>query len=154
MKVVVDTNVFVRALFFNDKWSKKVIQEEKNGDLIFVMSADTQRELCNTLIAIAISKGCNLEEFRKPYMLLSNCLARSELVNPKKNFNLSKHNSDNKFIDCAVAGGCRYIITEDEDLLSLGNINPTGKKTNLIKILSPYQFFIELNALKLKAKYR
>lgn len=127
MKVVVDTNVFIKALFFNEKYPLRLLQMESCGDIKFVMSNETQSELSKTIHFIAESKGLSLKNFRQPYLAHTNCLARTELVIPKKKFDISIHNSDNKFIDCAVAGGCEYIIID--------------KKLKTIQIVSPYQLY-------------
>lgn len=42
--------------------------------------------------------------------------------------------SDNRILECAAAGGCRYIVTGDTHLLKLGTLQD-------IQILAPDTFF-------------
>src|SRR5690554_3757514 len=116
MLVVVDTNVFIKALFFKEPWPLRIIEEESQKNLKFVMSKKTQRELCKTIIYLGIRKGYSLEKFRPAFVSITNCLPRVELVYPKQRFNVISHEPDNNFIDCAVEAGCKYIISEDDHL--------------------------------------
>lgn len=153
INVVIDTNVFIRAFFSNDKWSNKLFQEQHDNNLIIAMSHETHKELCKTIIYIGIKNGLSLSDFKKPFEYLTNCLADIQLVNPQRKFRLSPHDADNKFIDCAYAAKSNYIITEDDHLLSIGMIEPTKKLKDNIKVLSPYQFYIEFNALRIGSNY-
>lgn len=142
MKVVVDTNVFIKALLFNDGHAKRVLQLEADGKLRFVMSEATQKELTDTIFKIAVSKGLALKDCRPLFSILPRCILRAELVRPKKKYDKCSDKSDNKFIECAVAGGCEYIITEDDHLLELDKIKE-DKNTKTIQIVPPFQFLLK-----------
>ena len=48
-------------------------------------------------------------------------------------FRLCRDPKDNMFLDCAVAGGAKYLVSGDKDLLMLKGV--AG-----VKILSPAEF--------------
>jgi putative PIN family toxin of toxin-antitoxin system len=57
----------------------------------------------------------------------------SRLVIPSRKFELCRDPDDNKFIDCAYAGKCIYIVSGDKDLLVIGAVED-------IEIVTPEQF--------------
>jgi putative PIN family toxin of toxin-antitoxin system len=70
------------------------------------------------------------ELFRLWSMILPSKL---KLVKVKKHFQLCRDPDDNKFIDCAIAGKARFLVSGDEDLLVL-------QKVMNLEILNPQQF--------------
>lgn len=48
-------------------------------------------------------------------------------------FRLCRDPKDDMFLDCAVAGGAKYLISGDKDLLTLGSV--AG-----VKIVTPAEF--------------
>jgi len=64
-------------------------------------------------------------------------LPYAEVVKPKRRLRVVQRDpSDDKFIECAVAGKARVIISGDKDLLSLGRYRQ-------IRILSPAKFLAD-----------
>jgi hypothetical protein len=61
-------------------------------------------------------------------------LPHAEVVKPQRRLRVIKR--DDKFVECAVAGNPRIIISGDKDLLALGSYRK-------ILIQSPAQFFAE-----------
>ena len=57
-----------------------------------------------------------------------------EVVNPRNSLKVARDDDDNRVLEAAITGKCEYIVTGDEDLLSL-------KKYKNIKILTPAEFF-------------
>lgn len=47
--------------------------------------------------------------------------------------NICRDPGDNKFLNCAILGGANYLVSGDDDLLSLKKIGPTS-------ITTPSQF--------------
>lgn len=65
----------------------------------------------------------------------------SEWIKPEEKFHIIKNDpADNKYLECAVEGGADYIVSWDEDLLSLGNFQHT-------KIISTRSFLETINTL-------
>src|SRR5438445_106471 len=64
-------------------------------------------------------------------------LPYAEVVKPKRRLRVVQRDpSDNKFLECAVAGKARVIISGDKELLSLGRYRQ-------IPIQSPAQFLAD-----------
>lgn len=47
---------------------------------------------------------------------------RAGLVTPTTSIRRCRDPADDKFLECAVAGGAHYLVSADADLLSLGEI--------------------------------
>lgn len=57
----------------------------------------------------------------------------SHIINTKRRFRLSADPDDDKFIECAVAGSAKYIVSGDSHLLEIGTVLD-------IPILTPSEF--------------
>jgi len=64
---------------------------------------------------------------------MSAIMENSIIVDPKEHFFIVEDPSDNKFIDCAVAGNANYIITNDRHLLKINSFRD-------ISIITPKEF--------------
>jgi putative PIN family toxin of toxin-antitoxin system len=66
----------------------------------------------------------------------------AEVIKPKRRLRVVRRDpSDNKFLECAVAGKASVIISGDKDLLSLGSFRR-------IRIQSPAQFLADHPGLR------
>ena len=52
---------------------------------------------------------------------LQELLSKFEIIRVSSDIQVSRDSDDNKFISCAVDGKCFYIVSGDDDLLSVGN---------------------------------
>lgn len=52
---------------------------------------------------------------------LHELLSKFEIIRVSSDIQASRDPDDNKFISCAVDGKCLYIVSGDDDLLSVGN---------------------------------
>ena len=52
---------------------------------------------------------------------LQELLSKFEIIRVSSDIQVSRDPDDNKFISCAVDGKCLYIVSGDDDLLSVGN---------------------------------
>ena len=52
---------------------------------------------------------------------LQELLSKFEIIRVSSDIQASRDPDDNKFISCAVDGKCLYIVSGDDDLLSVGN---------------------------------
>ncbi len=62
MHVVVDTNVFINALFKQDQWCLKILAEESRGTFHFLFNDSTATELFVVVTEILESKKANKGE--------------------------------------------------------------------------------------------
>ncbi|MCX8129785.1 MAG: putative toxin-antitoxin system toxin component, PIN family [Clostridia bacterium] len=153
MKIVIDTNVFVKAIFHNDKWCQKVLENVQNGLVTYYLNDAIDTEINFIFMFHAIEIGKTLREIIGPHNRLHRLLWKAEKV-----FHVTKSSlcvddeDDNKFIDCAVDSKANYIITQDGSHL-FGLEESIKKEYGIaLKILSPYQFMIEFNANKYNKK--
>lgn len=54
-------------------------------------------------------------------------LRGAEVIEPRERFHVCRDPKDNKFFECAVAAGAGYIVSEDRDILDVGEFR--GVKT-------------------------
>ena len=113
MKIVIDTNVVASAIFFGGR-PRQLLEELILKNLEAVVSPDIITEYQETF-----------DELRSRYpdklvrIPLASIVSACSLVTPAEHFNVCRDPDDDKFIDCAVAGKCIYIVSGDKDLLSL-----------------------------------
>jgi uncharacterized protein len=127
--IVLDTNIFISGIFWK-------------GDSYSILGL-----LNYSIITVTISS----EIIAEVYRILSNFKIKMSqedvddwirfieekcvIVEPKEKFFIVEDPTDNKFIDCAVAGNASYIITNDKHLLKI-------KKFRNISIITPKEFII------------
>lgn len=107
MKVVIDTNVLVSAIYRNSKnyWIRAALQ---GGQLTIALTTDILVEYAEVLTQFYDSRTAEL--FISALELLPNKI----LVNKYFFWNLIPRDPDDeKFVDCAIAAGVDYLVTND-----------------------------------------
>ena len=113
MKIVIDTNVIASAIFFGGR-PKELIEH-----LVY------RRVDAYASIEIISEYRETIEELSERYpnrpnnIPLTDILFAMKMVEPTTHVDICRDPDDNKFIDCAIDGGCIYIVSGDKDLLSL-----------------------------------
>ena len=116
IRAVLDTNVIVSALLFDDRASCLVPLWQRQRFLPFISRPILQEYLR----VLAYPKFRLTAE--EVHQLIEELLAYVEVVSPERRFRVVRRDpADNKFIDCAVAGKAQYLVSGDDDLLSLGS---------------------------------
>lgn len=127
IKVVVDTNVFLSAIFWKgnpEKVVKKCVRKEVMG----ITSPAILEELETKLRR----KFAYPEEQTERYIEL--VITDFEVVMPKQKLSVVKDDpTDNKVIEAAVAANADYIVSGDRHLLGIGDYKG-------VKIVSPKEF--------------
>jgi len=129
VRVVLDTNVVVSALLFTGI-SSKLVPLWQNDLITLLVSRGILEEYLRVLsypkfkLSEGDIKGLIQEELL-PYVEVVKSGRRLRVV--------GRDPSDDKFVECAVAGRARVIISGDKDLLSIGRYRKT-------LIQSPAQF--------------
>lgn len=132
MRVVLDTNAVVSALLFSGISSELVSLWQK-GSITLLLS----REILNEYLRVFSYPKFELSEEEIKELIQEEILPYAEVVKPKRRLRVVQRDpSDNKFIECAVAGKARVIISGDKDLSSLG-------RYRRIRIQSPAQFLAD-----------
>ncbi len=137
MRVVLDTNVLVSALLFTGI-SSELVSLWRGNAITVLLSRDILEEYLRVFgypkfqLSEAEIKGL-IEEELLPYV---------EVVNPRRRLRVVERDpSDDKFLECAVAGKARVIISGDKDLLSIGRYRQ-------VRIQTPAQFLDENSHLR------
>jgi putative PIN family toxin of toxin-antitoxin system len=119
MRAVVDTNILIRAVIKPDGTVGPVLRHLVQGDYMLVYSRPLLAELLEKL---------ELPRIRKKYAITDDDIAdlmalfvlRGELVIPERTVTVCRDPEDNMVIEAALAGEAPWVVTGDEDLLSLG----------------------------------
>lgn len=114
-RFVVDTNVLISALLFNNSVPFRAIElAEKQGIILY--SEATLNELEQVLNRKKFNKYLSLED-RQVFLL--KFITASELVSITEKIAVCRDEKDHKFLELAVSGNANVIVTGDLDLLVL-----------------------------------
>lgn len=138
LKVVLDANVYVSAILSKIGNPQEILQQWRTGTFEIIVSQDTLTELSRVLKypKIAELHGWTEGEIEEFIKLLSE---EAVFVTPQIKLDVVKADeSDNRYLECAVAGQASYLITGDKrHLLPL-------KEYQGIRIVSPATFIAVL----------
>ena len=127
IKAVIDTNVFLSALFWDGK-PKQVVKLALSKKIKGVSSTQILEELESKLL----KKFKYPEEQTVRYLQL--IVEHFSIVKPERKIDIVKDDSDdNKIVEAAVEAKANYIVTGDKHLLKIGNYHE-------IKIIKPNEF--------------
>lgn len=146
IEAVIDTNVFIDAVFRNRRVCQLILRKEIFGEISFAMSIPICDEVTNIFFCVANDYDIPIKDLQKYVVVyLNRVLLRSHLINVTTCNKHSSDREDDKFIQCAIDGGIKYIVSSDnEGLLSL---NEKIKNCNgeVISILKPEKFLKFVN---------
>lgn len=132
MKVVLDTNVFISGIFWSGSPHKVLMLWAKNKINLLVT-----KKILNEYLRI-------LHKFDHEGSLAQKwgafVLENSIIIEDKNLVQICRDSEDNKFLNCAITGGANYIVSGDDDLLSLKIIGSTEIITSA-KFLKKYKEF-------------
>lgn len=137
MRAVLDTVVFVRALINpHGRWGRllfefseryvAVLSPEIVREILDVLHRSSLRERFPQLNGIAVDRALAIIE-------------TAEVVEPEVEVKICRDPNDDKFFACAVAGRAGYILSEDKDILDVGEYEG-------VKTVSASQFIAILEA--------
>ena len=136
IKVVIDTNVFVSSFFGG--LPRKIIDLWKTGEVILCLSQPIIEEYITVLLRLIPEGKSEIGKLARLFAEGYN----SEFTAKTPKINVVKEDkSDNKFIECAVALDCEFIVSGDKHLKQI-------KKYVNIKIFSPRDFLSEIKRMK------
>jgi hypothetical protein len=120
MRIVIDTNVFVSSLISDKGNPAKIIHWWLEGEYDVVVSQPIIDEILRvTGYARIQKKYARVRENRGEFVaLISEQAIRVEAV--EKLDVVGADESDNRYVECALAGNAQYLVTGDEHLLDLG----------------------------------
>ena len=131
IKVVLDTNVFISALFWKGA-PYQIFKRILEGAILNFVSPQILAEIKERL----------LDKFKLPPEKVKEFLEiivfNSQLVYPKKKLNIVKKDpKDNKILECTLEAKASFVISGDGHLLEI-------KKYKGIKIVSPKEFLSKI----------
>lgn len=137
MKIVLDTNVLLVSLLKTSKYRpifdsliakrfQLVITNDIFQEYIEIIEQRTNSEIAKNVGELLLSLE-NVERIEIYYKWLL----------------IEKDTDDNKFVDCAIAGNVKYVVTNDKHFNVLKNIDFPS-----IEVVSADQFLKELEGLK------
>jgi putative PIN family toxin of toxin-antitoxin system len=129
-KVVIDTNVFVSSFFGGVP--REILDMWKHGEIKICLSQPIVEEYIRVLKRMGLQSGKELEELTALFAGGFNSIFAADTPVLK----IVKDPDDNKFLECAVALGCKVIVSGDRHLLELSRYFD-------VSILTPRQY-IEL----------
>ena len=125
--VVLDTNIFISAVFWEGK-PYIVVKKAINLEIIVFISNYILDEMRKVLV-----RDFNLEK-QEIDDIVSAVLYFTHLIEPKESVTVIKDDpKDDKILDCALACNADFIVSQDNHLLNL-------KSFRSIKIVSPEEF--------------
>jgi len=128
VKVVLDTNVFVSGVFFRGP-PYQVLKAWRDGKIQILVSPAILEEYHRVMLELS-ARFLEID----PRSLVDFLAVHSEIVLPPSLPPVIQHDpSDDKFLECALAGKAACIISGDKHLLNLSQFKG-------IPILKPYDF--------------
>jgi putative PIN family toxin of toxin-antitoxin system len=129
VRVVLDTNVVVSALLFTGV-SSTLVPLWQGGAITALVS----RSILQEYLRVLGYPKFKLSETDIKSLIEEEVLPYVEVVRPRKRLRVVERDpSDNNFVECAVSGRARVIVSGDKDLLTIGQYRK-------IVIQSPAQF--------------
>jgi putative PIN family toxin of toxin-antitoxin system len=155
MNVILDTNVFIEALFEGNEDCILILREEHKGEFQLIMSNEMHEELLRIVNKSAKEYNLSNMEILNTQKILSRTILRTEYIKPTTKFKKCSDSDDNMFFSCAIDGNADYIISRDkhvQDLRERKDLlkNKDGKE---IKVLYPDEFVMEIKKIKLVASF-
>ncbi|MDN5941125.1 MAG: putative toxin-antitoxin system toxin component, PIN family [Nitrospira sp.] len=118
IRAVLDTNVLVSALLFSDPPSQ-LVPAWQGGRLCPVVSAEILQEYVRVL---AYSKF-NLTGSEILSLIEKDVLPFVDTVRVKPiSASMLRDPDDMKFLACAISAGVHWLVSDDDDLLSIGKV--------------------------------
>ncbi len=141
MRVVLDANIFVSALISREGAPARVLERWQEQSFDVVVSPAILQELDRVLHYPRLQERHHLPE--EDIQRFSRLLKRQAIeVHPAKKISVIDCDpTDNRHLECALAGEAQYVISGDQHLLELGEYQG-------LQILTPVGF---LTLLKLEA---
>ena len=117
-KVVIDTNIFISGFGWDAK-PEEILKLLKQRRIINYISIDILNEL-KRVVSYPKLKFSDLLQNR----ILEFVFFYSEIVEPTEHIShIIKDSEDNKFLECALAAGAKFIISGDQHLINVAEYN-------------------------------
>jgi putative PIN family toxin of toxin-antitoxin system len=119
MRAVIDTNVVIRALIKPKGMVGPVLDRLRSGPYTAIYSEPLAGGMLAKITLPRIRRKYHLTD-ADVADLLAVLVLRGELVRPTRKVKACRDPDDDMLIEAALAGRAEWVVTGDEDLLSLG----------------------------------
>lgn len=116
MKLVVDTNIFISGIFWGGN-PLKLLELWRDGQFSLYVTSDILNEYLRVISKIGQNKPELIREW------IDYICSNVQIVEKKEKISLSSDPFDDMFLECAVSADVDFIISGDEDLLTLKRIS-------------------------------
>ena len=116
MKIVLDTNVLVSGIFWGGV-PEKILELAISGDVEIYAT----EEILNEYFRIIEKIGKKDKDLCSQWKML--LIQIVKIVEPIKKIKICRDPKDDMFLECAVSSKSKYIVSGDDDLLSLKEVN-------------------------------
>lgn len=146
IKVVLDTNVFINALFFQEPSSVQIIKLVQARKIELVFSQDTLGELMYVIKSFVEKKITDPKKQEKVFLGIAKLIFFSETVNISGMGDIPeiKDKEDVKFMNTAIAAEADYLVTRD----FRSGLNTVSWVA--CSVLTPYQFMNVMDNIELQ----
>jgi len=127
MKIVIDTNVVISGVFFGG-WPRKVLSAVLN-ETVFACANEAIIDEYNAVVEEMLARKQGILDTA----ILTPLLCRMELIEGGTHIEICRDPDDNKFLECAKDAKAVFIVSGDQDLLTL-------KEYDRIKIMTAKDF--------------
>jgi len=136
LKLVLDTNTFVSAFFWEGN-EAELLRKIEQGKAKLYITTEILKEVEEVV------KRPKFNEIMKkvsltPDQIVQKIFSLSHLIiAPKLNIKACRDEKDNKFLECAESSKADYLVSGDEDLLSLEEYKgiPIARTSRILKLL-------------------
>lgn len=133
--IVIDTNVLISAVLSSKSTPYQAFAQSIKSYLL-LQTKETYQELKTRIYKTKFDKYISNKRREDFLQIINN---KSKFIETKSKIVICRDMDDNKFLELALDGNAQFLVTGDNDLLSLRNIK---QYQNLI--LSPKEF-VNLN---------
>jgi putative PIN family toxin of toxin-antitoxin system len=132
LRIVVDTNVYISAIFWGGK-PRHVIDLGRNGTIQIFTSEDIEQEILDKLM---IKFGLNSDDAGRE---MADFSTFTKPIRVSRRIHVVKDDpDDDKFIECAVECGAKFIVSGDKHLLKMKKYKGIGIVNAAIFLKSRY----------------
>jgi len=141
-RIVLDANIFVSAILSPNGVPAQVLNTWHEGFFELVISSSIIEEIRRVLNYPKLKKF-HKKSAKEIYLFLDDLEVLTFFAPEKSSLSISDDPSDDKYINAALEGGAKFLITGDNDLLKI-------QEYEGIKIITPREFLIELEMIRRK----
>jgi len=123
VRAVFDTNIYVSAFAIPGGRAAAALLKAVEGEVRLVISKPIIHELLDVL---ARKFGRDAEELARVAVFLAEL---AEVVQPRRKVEMLSDDTDNRILECAIAGRADVIVTGDRAMLELGEYQGVGIMT-------------------------